>query len=73
MPKSYSFGDAERNNQVNNFNLPIKFEDKQKIIADENLDILFYPEIGLSLDLYYLSFVRLTISSNLVYTSIYWI
>jgi len=53
------FIDAERNNQVNNFNLPIKFEDKQKIIADENLDILFYPEIGLSLDLYYLSFVRL--------------
>ena len=44
------FIDAERNNQVYNFNLPIKFEDKQKIIADENLDILFYPEIGLSLE-----------------------
>ena len=53
------FIDAERNNQVYNFNLPIKFEDKQKIIADENLDILFYPEIGLSLELYYLSFIRL--------------
>ena len=53
------FIDAERNNQVYNFNLPIKFEDKQKIIVDENLDILFYPEIGLSLELYYLSFIRL--------------
>jgi len=53
------FIDAERNNQVYNFNLPIKFEDKQKIIANENLDILFYPEIGLSLELYYLSFIRL--------------
>ncbi len=53
------FIDAEKNNQVYNFNLPIKFEDKQKIIVDENLDILFYPEIGLSLELYYLSFIRL--------------
>jgi predicted O-linked N-acetylglucosamine transferase (SPINDLY family) len=53
------FIDAEKNNQIKNFILPIKFEDKQKIIARENLDILFYPEIGLSLELYYLSFVRL--------------
>jgi len=53
------FVDAEKNNQVNNFILPIKFEDKQKIITNENLDILFYPEIGLSLELYYLSFIRL--------------
>jgi len=53
------FIDAEKNNQINNFILPIKFEDKQKIIAHENLDILFYPEIGLSLELYYLSFIRL--------------
>ena len=53
------FVDAEKNNQVNNFILPIKFEDKQKIITNENLDILFYPGIGLSLELYYLSFIRL--------------
>ncbi len=53
------FIDAEKNNQIKNFILPIKFEDKQKIIAHENLDILFYPEVGLSLELYYLSFVRL--------------
>ena len=53
------FIDADKNNQLKNFILPIKFEDKQKIIAHENLDILFYPEVGLSLELYYLSFVRL--------------
>jgi protein O-GlcNAc transferase len=53
------FIDAEKNNQINNFILPVKFEDRQKIIAHENLDILFYPEIGLSLELYYLSFIRL--------------
>ena len=53
------FIDAEKNNQIKNFILPIKFEDKLEIIARENLDILFYPEIGLSLELYYLSFVRL--------------
>ena len=53
------FIDAEKNNQIKNFILPVKFEDKQKIIAHENLDILFYPEIGLSLELYYLSFIRL--------------
>jgi len=54
-----NFIDAEKNKQIKNFILPVKFEDKQKIIAHENLDILFYPEIGLSLELYYLSFIRL--------------
>ena len=51
--------DAEKNNQINNFILPTKFEQRQKMILSENLDILFYPEIGLSLELYYLSFIRL--------------
>ena len=53
------FINAEKVNQVKNFILPIKFKEKQKIISDEALDILFYPEIGLSLELYYLSFIKL--------------
>ena len=53
------FIDAEKNNQINNFILPVKFEDRQKIIVNENLDILFYPEIGLSLEIYYMSFIKL--------------
>jgi protein O-GlcNAc transferase len=53
------FLEAEKTVQVKNFILPIKFEDKQKIIANENLDILFYPEIGLSLEIYYMSFIKL--------------
>ena len=54
-----SFINAEKNNIIKNYILPKKFEDKQKIISKQGLDILFYPEIGLSLDLYYLSFIRL--------------
>ena len=54
-----NFFEAEKNNQLKNFILPTKFEDKQKIILNESLDILFYPEIGLSLEMYYMSFVKL--------------
>ena len=54
-----NFFEAEKNNQLKNFILPTKFKDKQKIIANENLDILFYPEIGLSLEMYYMSFIKL--------------
>ena len=54
-----NFINAEKNNIIKNYILPKKFKDKQKIISEQGLDILFYPEIGLSLDLYYLSFIRL--------------
>ena len=54
-----NFINAEKTGQVKNFVLPKKFEDKQKIIANQNLDILFYPEIGLSLEIYYISFIKL--------------
>ena len=54
-----NFIHAEKNKIIKNYILPTKFKDKQKIISEQNLDILFYPEIGLSLDLYYLSFIRL--------------
>ena len=51
--------DAEKNGLIKNFFLPLSFLEKQNIILKEKLDILFYPEIGLSLQLYYLSFIRL--------------
>ncbi len=51
--------DSEKTGQIRNFILPTKFNEKQKVINSENLDILFYPEIGLSLELYYLSFIKL--------------
>jgi predicted O-linked N-acetylglucosamine transferase (SPINDLY family) len=54
-----SFINAEKNNIIKNYILPKKFKDKQKIISEQGLDILFYPEIGMSFDLYYLSFIRL--------------
>ena len=50
---------GEKNNLIKNYFLPKNFSEKQKIILNEKLDILFYPEIGLSLQLYYLSFIRL--------------
>ena len=40
-------------------NLSADFNEKVKTIEKENLDILFYTDIGMSLDLYYLSFTRL--------------
>ena len=51
--------DSEKIGQIKNYTLPVKFDDKKKVISNENLDILFYPEIGLSLELYYLSFIKL--------------
>tara|TARA_B100001057_G_scaffold390672_1_gene398665 strand:- start:270 stop:1955 length:1686 start_codon:yes stop_codon:yes gene_type:complete len=51
--------DAEKNGNIKNHFLPSGFSEKQKIILNEKLDILFYPEIGLSLELYYLSFIKL--------------
>ena len=50
---------SEQDGNLKNFFLPKSFTEIQKIILDQNLDILFYPEIGLSLQLYYLSFLRL--------------
>ena len=51
--------DTEKNGFIKNSFLPKSFTEKQKIILKQKLDILFYPEIGLSLQLYYLSFIKL--------------
>ena len=39
--------------------LPIKLIDKIKIIEKEKFDILFYPDIGMSIEFYFLSLIRL--------------
>jgi len=50
---------AEKKNTITNYTLPKNFEEKIDLIKNKNIDILFYPEIGLSLELYYLSYVKL--------------
>ncbi len=42
-----------------NIILPQSFENKVKIIRDKNLDILFYPDIHMSTNLYYLTLIKL--------------
>lgn len=39
--------------------LPKNFKGKTDTILKENLDIIFYPDIGMSAEMYYLSFLRL--------------
>ena len=39
--------------------LPIKLVDKIKIIEKEKFDVLFYPDIGMSIEFYFLSLIRL--------------
>jgi len=39
--------------------LPKYFKDKIQTILNESLDIIFYPDIGMSTELYYLTFLRL--------------
>ena len=50
---------AEKKGIIKNIFLSKDFKQKQIKILNEKLDILFYPEIGLSLQLYYLSYIRL--------------
>ena len=39
--------------------LPIKLIDKIKILEKEKFDVLFYPDIGMSIEFYFLSLIRL--------------
>ena len=50
---------AEKNNLIKNYTLPKNFEEKVDFVKNKNIDILFYPEIGMSLELYFLSYVKL--------------
>ena len=45
--------------KVRTVNLPLLLKDKIKIFENEKLDIVFYTDIGMSGDLYYLTFYRL--------------
>ena len=45
--------------KIRTISLPLLLNDKIKILQAEHLDIIFYPDIGMSGDLYYLTFYKL--------------
>ncbi len=49
----------EKNGFLKNIRLPQKLNEKIKIFKKEKFDILFYPDIGMSIEMYYLSLIRL--------------
>ena len=53
------FLNAEINLNIKNIILPKNFDEKLRLIEKENLDIAYYPEIGMSTEFYFLSYVRL--------------
>ena len=53
------FLNAEIDLNIKNIILPKNFDKKIEIINKENLDIAFFPEIGMSTEFYFLSYVRL--------------
>ena len=52
------FLEKEINSNLKNIILPKLFNEKVEIIKNMNLDIIFYPDIGMSSDLYFLTFLR---------------
>lgn len=52
------FLEAEINKNIQNHTLPENFKDKVNLIKNQNLDILFFPEIGMSNEFYFLSYIR---------------
>lgn len=48
----------EINSNLTNVILPRSFNEKINIIKNKKLDIIFYPDIGMSPDLYFLTFLR---------------
>lgn len=53
------FLEAEINLNIKNITVPKHFDKKIELINEQNLDIIFYPEIGMSSEFYFLSYVRL--------------
>ena len=53
------FLNQEKKSSVKNFILPKPFEQKVDILLKKKLDIIFYPDIGMSTELYYLTFLKL--------------
>ncbi len=52
------FYTAETLGNIKNYVLPSIFDDKVELIKNCNLDILFFPEIGMSTEFYFLSYIR---------------
>ena len=53
------FLEEEKKSNIKNFVLPKPFEEKIDSLLKKKLDILFYPDIGMSTELYYLTFLKL--------------
>ena len=49
---------AEIDSKIKNIILPKGFQNRVDKIKRENLDIVFFPDIGMSTEFYYLSFIR---------------
>ena len=49
----------EKNGKLKIFKLPKLFKEKINTILSQNLDLVFYPDIGMSTQLFYLTFLRL--------------
>ena len=52
------FLSKEINYNLKNVILPNSFEEKVEMIKSKKLDLVFYPDIGMSTDLYFLTFIR---------------
>ena len=55
----YEFKKKEEEGILKNEILPIKLLEKINVIKNFELDIIFYPDIGLSIEFYYLALIRL--------------
>ena len=53
------FIEKEKNGFLKNIRLPKKLSEKIRIFKREKFNILFYPDIGMSIEMYYLSLIRL--------------
>ena len=53
------FIEKEKNGFLKNIRLPEKLGDKINFFKKEKFNILFYPDIGMSVEMYYLSLIRL--------------
>tara|TARA_B100000989_G_scaffold116343_1_gene85632 strand:+ start:114 stop:1784 length:1671 start_codon:yes stop_codon:yes gene_type:complete len=53
------FIEKEKSGYLKNIVLPTKLSEKINYFKKENFDILFYPDIGMSVEMYYLALIRL--------------
>ena len=53
------FKEKEKEGILKNELLPVKLSEKINVIKDFKLDVIFYPDIGMSIEFYYLALIRL--------------